>query len=151
MPPPWCSALPPVIVRLLMVAFALTEKTRDALLPLTVTTPAPGPWRSTESVMSSSPEVSVMVPVTPEANWMMLAPRLALESTIACRREPAPLSSVLITVNVESTRRSSSCSSRSGEVRRTERTRACYGECCGRGTSCVYPVVKIRLAIRIKR
>jgi hypothetical protein len=66
--------LPLLIVRPLIVASAVMFRTRDALLPLTATTLAPGPWRSRLSVIASSPEVNVMVPVTPESNWTLSAP-----------------------------------------------------------------------------
>ena len=103
-----------------MVALALTRRIREVLPPLTMTWLITGPWRSTSSVMASWPEVSVMVPLTPVSNWMISAPAWLLASRIACRSEPAPLSPVLITVNGESTPRSSSCSSRGRDRRRIE-------------------------------
>src|ERR1017187_10864101 len=64
-PPPW-SALPFVIVIPLMAALPVPDrsKTRLELLPLTVKFVAPGPLIVRLLVITSSPLVSVMVPVT---------------------------------------------------------------------------------------
>src|SRR5206468_2791420 len=116
MPPPLKVveplAEPLLIVRPLRVTdfvdFA-TSNTREALLPLTVSWPAPGPAMVTLWLMSTSPLVSVMVwPFSLEAKTMV---SLLWAAAISARSEPAPLSRLFRTVSVLGTQRSSSASS----------------------------------------
>src|SRR5438552_1846317 len=80
-----------------------------ALLPLTVSWPAPGPAMVTLWLMSTSPLVSVMVwPFSLEAKTMV---SLLWAAAISARSEPAPLSRLFRTVSVLGTQRSSSASS----------------------------------------
>ena len=77
-------------------------KTRNRLLPLTVSRFAPGPLMVTPSTMPSSPDVSVMVLTELEksgANEMMstVPAPLVLAVLMASRREPKPLSLTLVT------------------------------------------------------
>src|SRR4051812_44200674 len=75
---------------------------------------------ATVSVTVGSPDCSWIVHQLPAADFrasgmaklIVSAPGLALASRIACRSEPAPLSSVLATVKTAGTHRSSSPSSR---------------------------------------
>src|SRR5262249_52397438 len=60
--------------------------------------------------------VRLMVPVTPRA--IVSSPGVTLAPRIACRSEPAPLSSRLVTLNVLGTVRSSSTSRRGTKDRR---------------------------------
>ena len=82
----------PEMVTTLLVSIV---KTRLALLPLMVRLAALGPVMLRFLLMFSCPFVRVMVPVTPK---VMVSPESA--SAIVCRREPAPLSSVLVTVKI---------------------------------------------------
>src|SRR5262245_27302084 len=117
MPPPLLlksvPALPPAIVRPEMdtVSPASTWKTRERLLPLTVSLAAPGPVIARSPVMSSSPPVRAMVPVSPAWKSMTSAPGWALARATAARSEPAPLSARVVTWNVDGTMRASSDSS----------------------------------------
>src|SRR5262245_33765087 len=103
-------ALPPAIVRPEMdtASPASTLKTRERLLPLTVSLAAPGPVIARSPVMSSSPPVRAIVPVSPESKAMVSAPGWALARATAARSEPAPLSARVGTRKVEGTMRSSS-------------------------------------------
>jgi hypothetical protein len=76
---------------------------------------APGSSMSRSCLITSSPLVSVMVPVTPPAK-MMVSPEPALR--IVSRNDPRPLSVVLVTVSTASKVRSSRASSRGQEGRR---------------------------------
>src|SRR5438270_5834729 len=112
MPPPLEPlAEPLLIVRPLRVTdfvdFA-TSNTREALLPLTVNWPAPGPAMVRFCLMSSSPLVSVMVWPTKLGAKTMVSPLWA--AAMSARSEPAPLSSLFVTVSVLGTQRSSSAS-----------------------------------------
>src|SRR3954470_7862101 len=98
MPP---SALPPVMVTPLMVTVPperslFMKNTPDALLPLIDSADGPGPLMVTASSMTSSPLVSVIVPLTPVRS--MVSPGFALAS--ASRRLPPPESLVFETVSV---------------------------------------------------
>src|SRR5215203_2462599 len=77
-----------------------TLTTREAPLPLTVITAAPGPWTSRKSVTASSPVVRVIVPVSPAWKSMTSAPAAALASSTAWRRLSAPESFRFLTVKV---------------------------------------------------
>src|SRR5215468_6439065 len=113
-PPPLpAPALPPAIVRPEMdtVAPASTWKTRERLPPLTVSLSAPGPLIFRPSVMSSSPPVRAMVPVSPSPKTMVSGPAWALAWATAARSEPAPASARVVTWNVDGTMRASSDSS----------------------------------------
>src|SRR5215468_2355684 len=105
-------ALPPAIVRPEMdtVSPASTWKTRERLLPLTVSLAAPGPVIARSPVMSSSPPVRAIVPVSPESKTMVSAPGWASAWATAARSEPAPLSARVVTWNVDGTMRSPSAS-----------------------------------------
>src|SRR5262249_35950614 len=94
-------------------------KTRWALLPLTVTLPAPGPWMVRLWATSSSPLVSAIVPVRPLAK-LIVSP--LAEAAIWARSEPAPLLCRLATVKVLGTVRSSRVS-RAGRERDRSRRR----------------------------
>src|SRR5262245_51997367 len=114
------------MVRPLMVTVALlpTSKTRLALLPLTVTTKAPGPSMVMLLVRFSWPLVSLMVPCRKGAKWMT-APEVLSAATTAARKEPVPLSLRLVT-RVLGTVRLSSCSKQGrkpGDRRPTARRR----------------------------
>lgn len=100
MPPPLARpAFPLLIVRVPIVTFALRMwKTREALLPLTVSRDEPGPMMIRSSVISSSPVVSVIVPVTVKV--IMSRPGFAFESKMACLSEFGPLSFRLVTVRL---------------------------------------------------
>src|SRR5713101_7513161 len=126
MPPPLKVveplAEPLLIVRPLRVTdfvdFA-TSNTREALLPLTVSWPAPGPAMVTLCLMSSSPLVSVMVwPSRLGAKTMV---SLLWAAAISARREPSPLSRLLVTVSVLGTQRSSRLSMQGLKARRAGR------------------------------
>src|SRR6185436_11186548 len=70
------------------------KKTRELEFPLIVRLPTPGPVMVRFLAMGISPLVRVMVPVTLkliESPWLAMA--------IVSRREPAPLSFKLVTVN----------------------------------------------------
>ena len=70
------------------------KKTRELEFPLIVRLPTPGPVMVRFLAMGISPLVRVMVPVTLkliESPWLAMA--------IVSRREPAPLSFRLVTVN----------------------------------------------------
>jgi hypothetical protein len=96
MPPPLPVVAPLVIVRPEMVAVTLEIlKTRLALLPLMVSWLAPGPLIVSVLLITSSPLIRVMVPVTEK---LIVSPELA--SITAWRREPAPESFKLVTVIV---------------------------------------------------
>jgi hypothetical protein len=71
------------------------SKTREAWLPLTVSTPAPGPAMVRSLPMANSPELRVIVPVKPA--WKFTVPPAAVV-VMASRREPGPASSRLVTV-----------------------------------------------------
>src|SRR6266851_7422014 len=107
MPPP----TPFLIVRPLRVtefAVLVTSNTREALLPLTASWPAPGPVMVRLCLMSSSPLVSVMVwPSRLGAKTMV---SLLWAAAISARNEPAPLSRLFRTVSVLGIQRSSSAS-----------------------------------------
>lgn len=98
MPPPVVlGAFPLLIVRVPIVTFTPRMwKMREALLPLMVRRGAPGPRMTSLSVMSSSPVVSVMVPVTLKV--ITSAPGFAFASKMACLNDPGPLSFRLVTV-----------------------------------------------------
>ena len=66
------------------------------MLPSTARTSAPGPLIVTFVRTSNSPLVSVMAPEIPVA--LMVSPLFAIAS--ACRNDPGPLSSVLVTVMI---------------------------------------------------
>src|SRR5262249_27943558 len=113
MPPPLpAPALPPAIVRPEMdiVSPASTWKTRERLLPLTVSLAAPGPLIARSPVMSNSPPVRAIVPVSPESKAMVSAPGWALARATAARSEPGPASARVVTWKVEATMRSPSAS-----------------------------------------
>ena len=87
---------------------SFTRKMREALLPLTVSAPEPGPLIVTERTTGNCPVVSVMVPVNPGWNTMVsFSTVVPLESAIACRRLPRPASFRFVTVKVAGTVRSS--------------------------------------------
>ena len=119
MPPPRPSATRPLaMVRPAMVTVAppWMSKTRLVLWPLTVSWPALGHSMSRLLLMTSSPLVSVMVwPASLPAKWMV-SPLWA--AAISARSEPEPLSRLLVTVSVLSSRRSSSASSRGRNLAR---------------------------------
>src|SRR6266481_890408 len=126
MPPPLKVveplAEPLLIVRPLRVTdfvdFA-TSNTREALLPLTVSWPAPGPAMVTLWLMSSSPLVSVMVwPARLGAKTMV---SLLWAAAISARSEPAPLSRLFRTVSVLGNQRSSRHSRQGRTFRRVGR------------------------------
>ena len=73
----------------------VTLKTRLALLPLMARLTAPGPAIDNSLLITSSPLVRTMVPVTLKS---IVSPGAA--EAIACRSEPGPLSSRLVTVRV---------------------------------------------------
>ena len=78
-----------------------TLKMRLSALPSMVSDPAPGPAMVRFLMMESSPLVAVVVPVSrivPVTLKTIVSPGAA--SMIACRREPAPESLVLLTVSV---------------------------------------------------
>src|SRR5262249_52049895 len=108
MPPPLpVPALPPAIVRPERdtVSPASTLKTRERLLPLTVSLSAPGPLIFTSSVRSSWPLVRAIVPVSPSSKTMLSAPGWALAWATAARSEPAPPSARVVTWNTAGTSR----------------------------------------------
>ncbi len=94
--------------------FSILNATRRSL-PLTVKMPAPGPSMSRFWVISSSPLVSVMVPVTLLAN-AMVSPGLAV--LIVARNDPAPPSLVFVTMSMLSKVRRSRTSRRKWDERR---------------------------------
>src|SRR5262245_20008384 len=116
-PPAFVPALPWVRVRPEMVTLmapslpSSTEKMREASPPLTVITPAPGPWMVTGQVMSNWPR-RVMVPLSP--GWKTMVSALAgsaLAARTAWRRLPESKGARVVTVKVAAgTARSSSCS-----------------------------------------
>jgi hypothetical protein len=111
MPPPKpVPALPPVIVRpdRDTSSPASTLKTRERLLPLTVSLSVPGQLIFRPSVMSSSPPVRAMVPVSPSSKTMVSAPAWALAWATAARSVPGPLSARVVTWKVDGTMRPSS-------------------------------------------
>src|SRR5262249_16855304 len=87
-----------------------TLKTRETLLPLTVSLSAPGPVILTASVMSSSPPLRAIMPDSPSSKTMASAPAWAVAWATAARSEPAPPSARVVTWNVEGTMRSPSAS-----------------------------------------
>src|SRR5262245_14214379 len=96
-PPPGPTPNPLVMVNREMVAFdAKLWNTRKAALPLIARLAAPGPLIVTLCVIASSPLVSRIVPETPVAS--MVSPSAALARQ--ARSVPAPLSAVLVTVQV---------------------------------------------------
>ena len=114
-PPPESDAEPPVIVRpeSEVVTLASTWNTPLALLPSMISRFAPGPSivvTDLNSLSSSGPCVSVIVWVPPpNLKSMVLGGEAALACATAQRRVPVlPSSAVLVTSNVESSRRSSS-------------------------------------------
>src|SRR6266446_5088950 len=97
MPPPTApAALPLAIVRLAITTLEAcrTWNTRLAWLPLTASMLAPGPRIVTPFVMSNSPLVNTIVPVT-LGQKVIASPSLALAT--AARKEPGPLSNVFCT------------------------------------------------------
>jgi hypothetical protein len=101
MPPPLLlPTFPLLIVRseIVTTLAPIMKKTREALLPLTVRTVAPGPKMVRLSVMSNSPVVSVIVPVT--LKIITSAPGFVFESRMACLSEPNSLSFRLVTVKL---------------------------------------------------
>ena len=76
----------------------VTLKTRETLLPLIVRSPLPGPSMIRSLSRTNSPLVRVMMPVTEK---LMVSPEEA--SPMACRREPAPLSPVDVTISLVAT------------------------------------------------
>src|SRR5262249_44879739 len=122
-PPPLpVPALPPAIVspERDTVSPASTWKTRERLPPLTVSLAAPGPSIFRSSVMSISPLVRAMVPVSPSLKTMVSAPGWALAWATAARSEPSPLSAKVVTSKTDGTMRPSSDS-------RPSRARAGFG------------------------
>jgi hypothetical protein len=77
---------PPKTVSVVITAVAV---------PFTFSFLAPGPTIVILELMTSGPDVSVIVPVT-----LMLIVSPPLEAPIACRNEPAPLSERVLTVRV---------------------------------------------------
>src|SRR5260370_24477313 len=122
-PPPAPEAAPLLIVRPRRVTgFATVEatsNTREALLPLTVSWPAPGPAMVRFFLMSSSPLVSVMVWKSRLGAKTMVSPLWA--AAMSARSEPAPLSRLFVTVSVPGTKRSSRLSRQGPKVRCTGR------------------------------
>src|SRR5262249_46857733 len=111
-PPSWVeSANPPLIVSPLNVRLSLaaTSKMREVWPALIVSWPAPGPLIVMFFLMDSSPLVSVMVWPSRLGVKTMVSPSWALLMTF--RSEPEPLSLLLVTVSVLSSRRSSSTAS----------------------------------------
>ena len=116
-PPPPCRegsvvlvAAPSAMVRpaMVTVAWLPMSKTRLALLPLTVSWPAPGPVMVRSWLMTSWPLLSVMVwPERPAAK-SMVSPAAA--AAISPRSEPSlatPVSRLLVTVRVLGSQRPS--------------------------------------------
>src|SRR5215510_9145647 len=112
MPPPEPPGNPPFEILRPLIDTVTPDailNTWNELLPLTVSTLAPGPFIVTSCVICGRALPSVIVPVTPAAKLMVSAPAIALASTIACRSVPVPapgaglmppLSPVFVTVNV---------------------------------------------------
>src|SRR5690349_19523392 len=74
-----------------MFAVPLTMwNTRLILLPLTVSTLAPGPAIVTSSLIASSPPVSAMLPTTLDAKLIVSAPGLLFVEFIASRSVQSP-------------------------------------------------------------
>ena len=85
-----------------------TSNTRLFPLPETDSTSWPGPTIDTSwFAIVSSPLVSVIVPLRPAAKSISLGPVVLLESMIAWRSEPPPLSFRLVTLKCESSVRPS--------------------------------------------
>jgi hypothetical protein len=76
----------------------LMKKTRDVLFPLIVSWLAPRPWIVRFLPSAKSPLVSVIVHGQPLRPKLIESPAAA--SAMACRKLPAPLSLVLVTVMV---------------------------------------------------
>jgi hypothetical protein len=109
MPPPFpLPALPPAIVRpeIFTVSPASTLKIREVLLPLTVSLSAPGPLMARSSVMSSSPPIRAIVPVSPGWKVMVSAPAWLLAWVMTSRSEPATPSASVVTWKTVGTTRS---------------------------------------------
>src|SRR5262249_11753654 len=119
------SAWPPAIVRPEMdtASPASTWNTRERLPPLTISWSAPGPLIFRSSVMSSSPPVRAMVPISPSSKTMVSAPAWALAWPTAARSEPSPPSARVVTWNAAGTTRASS-DSRPSRARAGFRTAA---------------------------
>src|SRR4051794_17240779 len=125
MPPPF-DALPLLTVRPLRVTLILVPPARWMLKMRkfaavasrrTVRLAAPEPLRVVSSLMFGRTVSREIVPLTPVAS-ITSAPSVELAERMAARRLPAPLSRVLVTVNVAGTARSSMRSSRSSLCRR---------------------------------
>jgi hypothetical protein len=73
----------------------------------------------TGRMIAGKAEVGAIVctPPSPMLKAMLFWSGVVFESRIACRSDPAPLSSVLVTMNVESSSRSSSGSMRGRNLR----------------------------------
>src|SRR5262249_50704083 len=113
---PW-EARPWEIVKPLRRAAPVTLNTCVALLPLTVSRAAPGPWMVVcePSVRERTPPVSVIVlGALKKDGWKVMtsAPVVVLAWDTAARSEPAPLSFALVTVKTAGAIRSSRYSSR---------------------------------------
>src|SRR5688572_30839250 len=78
----------------------LIKNTLDKLLPLIDNRPAPGPWIVRFLSITSWPDVRVIVCEVAKMSGPKLIVPPAATSAIACRRLPAPLSFVLVTVIV---------------------------------------------------
>src|SRR4030095_4552035 len=91
-------ARPLIMLNPLIVATAFViRKTRLALLPLTASTSGPGPTIVTSLLITNSPPVSTIVPLTLFENTIVLLPPRALLLFTACRSDPAPASALLKT------------------------------------------------------
>jgi hypothetical protein len=75
---------------------AFAVKTCTELLPLTISRFVPSPAIVVLAVIAGSAEASVIVPL--HVNVIVLAPPAALASKMACRKEPAPESAVVVTM-----------------------------------------------------
>ncbi|HEX4610736.1 MAG TPA: hypothetical protein VH092_21280 [Urbifossiella sp.] len=127
-PPSSAAALRPLVIvspEIVTVAPVMSN-TRKALFPLTVSCVAPGPVMVRSPVMAGSAAlVAVMVwPARLGSKVMLSAPAAAFASVMAWRSDPAPVSLVVVTVNVAGTSRPS----RAVSVGRNPRRLADMGE-----------------------
>src|SRR6266567_9106279 len=90
----WIVDLPSLMVKPEMVTFAATSNTAALYPPLTESIEGPGPLMTKFLSINSNPVFSLIVPVRPSANVIVL-PGLAL--AIAWRRDPGPLSLRVVT------------------------------------------------------
>src|SRR5438477_5961680 len=100
-PPGWFVPLNPTVVFPLPIARRQidatqldTLKTRLELLPLIVKKSGPGPRMLTPLLIGNSPLRRTIGPIRPLEKRTVPPPPMAALSTTACRRDPAPLSSV---------------------------------------------------------